>query len=1254
MIFRRRAMKRSNYLVLLGCAVLISSGCGRSSPPPKLSQLKDLRLTTRLCRGGRPQAVIIIPPEEAYRRVAEMINVRLEEVGGAPLPIVTAGLPHDLLPEGNVVAIGNMSNNEFIRKLYFQWFAFTDRWYPGEGGYEVRSIHNPYGTGSNVLLLGASDEGGAVRAAERFCALLGAADPVAVGWVLDVQLGADVRSSLRMNPAPPLARVFVDGLETPLGYTEASRMGLNYYYTGDPRSARAFIDAVRRSDIMARADHYHAHHDALVWDLIEESPLFSDADRLLVTNQLLEHARGKESGGGLEALSSPQGALFDRHAAFIGICALCEGRYFARDYPGSEWSRILESVDAYFRPHLGSFASGSDLARGIYTYLEALLVYSLLTGNDKIVTSGALAAWADRCVAMCDPLGFLVPSGQFDEMSYPYFTLRKAAYLLRDPALLYVADMRRRAAETQGVAELGMEFDEGQAFAGGLDPQVPSRLVGVHVVPLDAREREAFDPQVPREQAFSKITFRSGFGPNDQFLVLDGIWGGPPGKPIQDTNAILQLTEGGRTFIVDIDPETKNRRSGFAEHNVLAVTREGLAPPPPRLARLEGAADLPYFGYTHTRVDPYVDGAWDRHVFWRKAGYFMVADVFRPGRPGVYSLESQWRLLGPSRIADGRIESTLGGAGFTDNQPATLVIDNAGWAGLNAAGSAWPCRESLIDIAGESVRRQYAGYAGPVINRLRPTAVVSLDAGREIGVASLLFTTTPARPRDYSIRGTGGGAFIITGDEPAWLGLALSGEEFKRGPLAVRAKALWATARCAGGYGLTKLDVGGRPLLASSRPLDAEWELAEGSCLLKLGESASVRLDAGSEMELEPGEHRFSGLKPLSRESLDSLREALSRDAAAGTPAVPSTPDEPLVPAREAPVLPPAPDLIPGAEILDLAVDGQGRKDLFLAGCRDGRAVLLDAGGRQKWAFRTGGPVHVVRFADLERGRRAALAGSDDERVYALDLASGAKLWEHQAEVYPETSGYPWWTLEGKAKVRSLTAADFDGDGRDEIVLGTGGMQVEMLDADGNLRWRRPVPYGLPVRLLAFRRAAGARPDLLVGLDFLASQSNVFRFCADGRLASDDAYPSGRQGWDYTGISALAQTEMNDGRSILAVGRSGAYNEVTFYDAGGAKKLGPVSVGDPVSGVVWLGSAKSPTAIVTTEAGWVIAFRPDGGIDWSVPLPYAITKSWGVGSDRVAAFCRNGEFYILDTIGRIVARGKGGWPAALRSTALPN
>jgi len=108
---------------------------GRPIPVEKITRLKDPHLTTLLCRDGEARAVIAVPDGDAHRALAEKINACLKDSGGTELPVLTSASPEELLPRTNVIALGSLADNPFIEKLYFRWLCFTDRWYPGEGGY---------------------------------------------------------------------------------------------------------------------------------------------------------------------------------------------------------------------------------------------------------------------------------------------------------------------------------------------------------------------------------------------------------------------------------------------------------------------------------------------------------------------------------------------------------------------------------------------------------------------------------------------------------------------------------------------------------------------------------------------------------------------------------------------------------------------------------------------------------------------------------------------------------------------------------------------------------------------------------------------------------------------------------------------------------------------------------------------------------------------------------------------------------------
>ena len=70
--------------------------------------------------------------------------------------------------DGPVILLGNLSNNRCVKELYYQYLLFTDRTYPGPGGYELRTLLDPFATGFNILHIGYSDSEGLEKAAASF------------------------------------------------------------------------------------------------------------------------------------------------------------------------------------------------------------------------------------------------------------------------------------------------------------------------------------------------------------------------------------------------------------------------------------------------------------------------------------------------------------------------------------------------------------------------------------------------------------------------------------------------------------------------------------------------------------------------------------------------------------------------------------------------------------------------------------------------------------------------------------------------------------------------------------------------------------------------------------------------------------------------------------------------------------------------------------------------------------------------------
>ncbi|MBM3888353.1 MAG: hypothetical protein FJ388_04425, partial [Verrucomicrobia bacterium] len=133
--------------------------------PPQYATLKNLHLRTHIVRDGKPTVRIVAPASGIYRAQAARLQAAIEKLSGCKVPIIADDSPEAAVPiKGSLIVLGNRSTNATISELYNRYFLLTDLRYPGRGGYEVRTIHNPFGGGHNVILVGGSDASGVDKA----------------------------------------------------------------------------------------------------------------------------------------------------------------------------------------------------------------------------------------------------------------------------------------------------------------------------------------------------------------------------------------------------------------------------------------------------------------------------------------------------------------------------------------------------------------------------------------------------------------------------------------------------------------------------------------------------------------------------------------------------------------------------------------------------------------------------------------------------------------------------------------------------------------------------------------------------------------------------------------------------------------------------------------------------------------------------------------------------------------------------------
>ncbi|OGG46759.1 MAG: hypothetical protein A3F84_18235 [Candidatus Handelsmanbacteria bacterium RIFCSPLOWO2_12_FULL_64_10] len=121
----------------------------------EITQLKDLCLETILASDGQARCKIVVPDGEGWAGLGAQVQGRIREVSGATAEVVRAATVSEGDWRGfHLIVLGSMLNNAAIFRLYTNHYAFTDDAYPGEGGWEVRTIHNPFGHGRNVCCWG--------------------------------------------------------------------------------------------------------------------------------------------------------------------------------------------------------------------------------------------------------------------------------------------------------------------------------------------------------------------------------------------------------------------------------------------------------------------------------------------------------------------------------------------------------------------------------------------------------------------------------------------------------------------------------------------------------------------------------------------------------------------------------------------------------------------------------------------------------------------------------------------------------------------------------------------------------------------------------------------------------------------------------------------------------------------------------------------------------------------------------------------
>ena len=626
-----------------------------------LDAVRPLNLSTPILAGGKAAAIICVPEGEDWEAVGKALQDAIKERTGVELPLTTDG--KSLLDtERTIIALGNMNNNFVIERLHWNKYLVADSLVPGPGKYVLRTVHEPFNFRPqvNVLTVEASDLAGAQAGAQALLKAL----PQGKEIVLD--------APLLINPTyKPLNEEQRQSLtERPLNRDPWRDFWQNaelYRDRGDIAYAEKAKDILFRigeayqenpSKAVTWPEETSSNHVGPAWDVLEECPIFSEAERLKASNILLTlcyELPRHVSGWGRQ---SDNDTITWNHTTFpiLGIYWLA--RHFQRWY-GDVDGKIgfmMAEVRGCFRGQKKSWKPQCD-ADGYLTIVPRhLMEYTLAENDYEWFESGNCRRYAEYLTALSDNRGVLPGLGDSGYGSGPGYELNGLPM-----ALWYYKD-GRYLWRIQQV----MKGKWKNPYDQSVRPRKWFSMAGLTVTRLHPENynytiaRSYYGepiepPNVPFERAFDKITFRENIEPDGEFLLLDGY---SRGKHLHyDGNAIIKFNADGEDWLIDGDYLVRNT----TEHTMVSVIKDGRCDKLiPVCAGLEHCADLEDAAFTQTVVRDYNGANWFRHIAWLKGEFFLVIDECEALHDGDYTFEAVWKTLdrGKQELTEGRIFST--------------------------------------------------------------------------------------------------------------------------------------------------------------------------------------------------------------------------------------------------------------------------------------------------------------------------------------------------------------------------------------------------------------------------------------------------------------------------------------------------------------------------------------------------------------------------------------------------------------------
>ncbi len=568
--------------------------------------------------------------------------------------IVNAGMP--------VILIGNLANNRIVKDLYYRFLLATDFWYPGPGGYEIRTLLDPYGSGENIIHIGYSDESGLEKAAVKFIPLI----EKTINQINEIHpsrlhICESEEKQIRAIKPPELVWMNVA--------RDIYKKGYLGYLTGEKELINAYLDMWR-----AIVSYPITKDDQKIKDLHLKMSNMIQSFRLLETAGLIhdEELRNKIANYIISWPETDQGLIrIDKqdymHPEFprqnhgmipaLGLAFLIDYcKTYSYDIKNmNEWETLVEK--AYFPYMKGSWKPVCDgTCHGWWLSQPALLEYGLIEPEHRYFVNGGAKKAADAAMNLVNNNGIMPSSGDFNLLrSFPGISLRHAMAYYSDGRYKFVHDMAPRHLSNKYHVYMPRMFD------CGLEPVVPDDLTGINITPMDSliynswekapglvREMLHSGPDVPIDETFDKLSIRTGWEKDDQYLLIDGLGSNSNHThSYPDALGIIDYYHLGESWIIAENgskfPEPEN-------NSILTIVRKGEEFLIPSFGELLAIKENDDTYYAAMRLKNYSKTDWLREITLIRDVGLVIQDTVIVNENGDYSICAHFRTPGKAKL----------------------------------------------------------------------------------------------------------------------------------------------------------------------------------------------------------------------------------------------------------------------------------------------------------------------------------------------------------------------------------------------------------------------------------------------------------------------------------------------------------------------------------------------------------------------------------------------------------------------------